>query len=124
MLVCVTTNPTNWSFLGWVDHRPYLPASIVLLFGFVLSMGYVHFVRATFSVLGGWAIAGLFCFFFLLLWTLADFGFVSLHSRPFVAWVLLLIVSFVFALGVSWPKIRKGRLRVPKKPKHDDGWDL
>ena len=126
-LLAATHNPSGWSYLAWIDYRPDLPASLVLLGGFTLSMGYVWYIRTTLQTIGKWGITLLYLFFILILWALADLQVVRLDSEPVVIWSLLIISATVFAVGVSWVELRKTRLQIKRRRKATplgDEWDF
>lgn len=115
LLVAATYNPTDISYLKWVDKNPHLPASIVLLAGFVLCFGFAVYVRGALGAVGRRGVFFLFLFFGLVLWALSDFSLVNLNNDTVATWAYLVIISVVFAVGVSWTHLRHIRMLRPQK---------
>ena len=81
ILIATTYNPTGWCYLVWVDRHRDLPASIVLLSGFVLTVGFIEYSRKAYGAVGWQGIGGLFIFFSTILWTLSDYDLFDLDRN-------------------------------------------
>jgi len=121
ILIAATYNPTGWCYLSLVDRYPALPASIVLLSGFVLMVGFIKYFRQSYGAVGAWGIAGLSFFFVAALWTLSDFHVVDLNDHNVGIWALLLVLSLILSIAASWPELRRLRLLGRREGKRDSG---
>jgi len=105
LLVFFTYNPSGFS---WVN---YLVTDAALVYkaatGLVLLIGWVIYIRATWNSLGPIGTLLAAAFFGILVWLLVEWGWLSLKSASTVEWVVLLILSWVLAVGMSWSHIRR-----------------
>jgi len=109
-LLAATYNPTGWCYLSWVQNRPDLPASIVVVFGSALVAGYVYLIRGALGGFGHWATFALFGFLWALLWALSDYNIIPKNAGTLWVWLALVVTSITLAVAISWPKLRKGGL--------------
>ncbi len=116
-LVILTYNPNGIGYLSWVARDPDLPASLALLCGIALMAGYVFYIRGTLSAIGRWGALGLTVFLLVVLWTLADYRIVNTSNDLVFEWSLLIILSLVFAIGVSWPQLRQWQMALARPPR-------
>jgi len=107
VLVMVTYNPTQFNFLRWAQSSLETQLPLVLLFGLLLLIGYIIFLRATFRSIGGFGIVILVALVGVVLWVLWDWNIISLQNPGVLTWVGLLAVSFVLGTGLSWSIIRR-----------------
>lgn len=107
ILLFATYNPEGYSYFHWVKES--FPAiSIEQAFvGVVLLIGYVIYLRATLRSLGVIGLALAFAFFGLLVGMLFKWGWISLDASKVVAYVVLILLSVVLAVGMSWSHIRR-----------------
>jgi hypothetical protein len=104
VLVLATYNPSGYSFFHWVMKSESLgPEHFVV--GVVVAIGWVILIAATKRsldtlgmVLGVVLLAG-------LVWLLIDFGALSLDSASAVAWVVLICIAVLLAIGLCWSHI-------------------
>ena len=107
VLVLATYNPSGWSFAHWVKegfaNSGLGPEHFVA--GVLLIIGWIVLLTATFRsvgllglVLGGALFAG-------LVWLLIDAGMLSIDSTSELSWVILIVVSIVLAIGLSWSHV-------------------
>ncbi len=104
LLVLVSYNPSGYSAFDWfrsawtdsaLGPAHYLVAVVILI-------GWVVLLRATFNSLGtlglvlGAALLG------TLVWFLIDLGVLTGSSFDFYAWVALVCLSALLALGLAW----------------------
>lgn len=107
ILVLLTYNPSGWSYLHWV--RDAFGDSglgpIHFLAGAVLVAGWAVFFVATRRALGdvGLFIAALVLA--MLVWLLVDIGWLGFGSVTSISWILLVCVSILLGLGLSWAHI-------------------
>jgi len=107
LLVIATYNPSGLSFVSWI--RNALAASELgsehFLVGVIILIGWTILVVATVRSLGA---LGLFlgaAFFAALIWFLIDFGLLAAGSATALAWIILICVAGLLAIGVSWSHI-------------------
>lgn len=106
-LVLGTYNPTQWSYYGWVTAESTTFGPIVAIVGIVLLIGWIMFIRATFMSMGWLGIVLGVALFGCVVWLLVDQGWLNLKSEGMIAWVVLLILSLILAVGMSWSHIRR-----------------
>ena len=107
LLVILTYNPSGYSYSHWLqtsfsDFTPLLGVA-----GISLIIGWVIYIRATLRSLGliGLILATLF--FSAILWLLIDWGWLGLNNVTAMSWVILVLLSAVLAVGISWSHIRR-----------------
>lgn len=107
LLVALTTNPTNYSFvtLAMTASDTHLPA--VVLLGLVLLAAWVVFVHASVRSLGLFGMALVAAIVAALVWVLIDFGWLTLGNRAAREWVGIVALSVVLGFGLSWSQIRR-----------------
>jgi uncharacterized protein YacL len=105
LLVFLTYNPTPYS---WVD---FLFTDVALVYkvasGIVLLIGWVMFLRATWNSLGPIGTILAAAFFGVIIWLLIQWNILSLDSVTVFQWVILIILTGVLAVGMSWSHIRR-----------------
>ncbi len=106
LLVMATYNPTPWSYYDWVKHSFEQFDVLVVVAGVVLLIGWSIYIRATMRALGFFGLFLAFAFFGALLWLIIDYGIISIENVNAVTWVVLIIMSFVLGIGMSWSFIR------------------
>jgi hypothetical protein len=107
LLVLGTYNPTQWCYFDWAtaDSKSFDP--IVAIVGIVLLIGWIMFIRATFMSMGWLGITLGAALFGCIVWLLVDQGWLSLDSQGTITWVVLVILSLILAVGMSWSHIRR-----------------
>lgn len=104
-LVFLTYNPTEYSWVGWL--RSDTPMVYKAGTGIILLIGWVMFLRATWSSLGalGTILAG--AFFGIIIWLFIEWGWFALDDTTTIKWVVLFVLSGVLAVGMSWSHVRR-----------------
>jgi hypothetical protein len=114
LLVFATYNPTGYSWFRWVLSSGFEDAAnwttmlpVKAFATLVLVIGWIIYLRASLRSLGpiGLVIAGLF--FITIVWLLVHFGLLELGSATVVSYVVLLVLSGVLTVGMSWSHIRR-----------------
>lgn len=104
-LVLLSYNPTGYSWVG------YLGSDIATVYkvasGIVLLIGWVMFLRATWSSLGPFGTVLAVAFFGVINWLLLEWGLFSLDNTAVVQWLVLCLVACVLAVGMSWSHVRR-----------------
>jgi hypothetical protein len=108
ILVFLTFNPSGYSFYHWavttleVGFEPLMAFS-----GIVLLIGWIIYIRATITSLGPIGLILAFAFFGTLLWMVIDWGIVPADSIQTITYIVLVLLSMVLAIGMSWSHIRR-----------------
>lgn len=107
MLILVTFNPTGYSLFHWVwpFTNEQLPLKILVMV--VVLACYLFYVSASMKSLGMLGILVVFAFCATLIWLFVDQGWLNLKDSSILAWVMILMLSIVLGLGVSWSHIKK-----------------
>jgi hypothetical protein len=106
-LVFATYNPSGYSYFHWVEQS--LPAfdPLVAFAGVVLLIGWVMFIRATARSLGLFGILLAAGFFGTLLWLVIDRGWLAADNLQLITYIVLVLLSAILAVGMSWSHIRR-----------------
>lgn len=106
-LVLLTYNPSGYSYAHWLENSFSNFTPLLAISGISLIIGWVIYIRATLRSLGliGLILAGLF--FATIIWLFIDWGWLSLNNVNAVSWVILILLSAVLAVGISWSHIRR-----------------
>ena len=107
VLVLGSYNPTQWCYFSWATAETTTFGPIVAIVGLVLLIGWIMFLRATFMSMGWLGITLGAALFGCIVWLMVDQGWLSLDSEGTVAWVVLVILSLILAVGMSWSHIRR-----------------
>lgn len=107
LLVFLTYNPSGWSYVHWVKDALSNDGlgPVHFLAGALLIAGWSIFIVATRRSLGD---LGLFLgavVLALLVWFLVDLGWLGFDSVTAVSWVVLVCVSVLLGLGLSWSHV-------------------
>jgi hypothetical protein len=107
VLVLGSYNPTEWCYFSWATAETTTFGPIVAIVGLVLLIGWIMFLRATFMSMGWLGITLGAALFGCIVWLMVDQGWLSLDSEGTIAWVVLVILSLILAVGMSWSHIRR-----------------
>ncbi len=105
LLVFLTYNPSGYSWVGWITND--VPLVYKVAGGIVLLIGWVMFLRATWNSLGPIGTGLAAAFFGVIIWLLIQWKLVSLDSATVFQWVILVILTGVLAVGMSWSHVRR-----------------
>lgn len=107
LLVLLTYNPSGYSYSNWLQNSVSNFGPLLGVAGISLIIGWVVYLRATLRSLGliGLILAALF--FSTILWLLIDWGWLGLNNVTAMSWVILVLISAVLAVGISWSHIRR-----------------
>lgn len=118
VLLTATFNPTRWDYIHWASDNFSAQMSLSVLFGLVLLVGYIIFVRATLNSIGMFGMGLVFAVVIALLWVLYDLGWLSLENSTMNTWIGIFALSVVLGIGLSWSIVRRmltGQLDVDDK---------
>jgi hypothetical protein len=107
VLVLATYNPSGWSFVHWVrdaySNSGLGPEHFVV--GVVVLIGWVILLTATQRSMGTFGLILEALLFGGLVWLLIDFGILHIDSMSELTWVILIILSVMLAIGLSWSHV-------------------
>jgi Family of unknown function (DUF6524) len=106
-LVLGSYNPTQWCYFSWATAETTTFGPIVAIVGLVLLIGWIMFIRATFMSMGWLGITLGAALFGCIVWLMVDLEWLSLDSEGTIAWIVLIILSLILAVGMSWSHIRR-----------------
>lgn len=106
-LLAATYNPTQWNFVQWTiaNYSSQLPLTI--LFGLILLVGYIIYLRATLRSIGLFGMILVLAVVGTTLWVLYDQGFINLANQTLNIWLSITALSLVLAIGLSWSIVRR-----------------
>lgn len=107
VLLAVTFNPTRWNYVRWAQENFADQKSMVVLFGLLLLVGYIIYLRATLRSIGAFGMGLVLAIVAALLWVLYDFGWLSLDNQSFNLWLGIVALSLVLGVGLSWSHVRR-----------------
>lgn len=107
ILVTATYNPEGYSYYDWAI-RDLPDFSVLKAFaGIVLIIGWTIYLRATLRSLGPIGLGLAIAFFGTGLWLLVDMGWVPADSVRAVSYLVMIVVTAVLAVGISWSHVRR-----------------
>jgi len=107
LLVLLTYNPSGYSYSHWLQNSFSKFGPLLGLAGMSLIIGWVIYLRATFRSLGLTGLILATLFFSTILWLFIDRGWLGLNNVTMMSWVILVLVSAVLAIGISWSHFRR-----------------
>lgn len=107
VLLAATYNPTQWNFASWSVANYETNLSMTVLFGLVLLVGYIIYLRATLRSIGIFGMVLILAVVATLLWVLFDQGLVNLDNPTVNTWISIVALSVVLAVGLSWSIVRR-----------------
>lgn len=107
VLIAATFNPTRYNFVSWarVNWPDQMP--LIVLFGLILFVGYVIYIRATLRSIGAFGMLLVAAVFGALIWVLIDQGLITLEDRNATMWLGILALSAILGIGLSWSIVRR-----------------
>ncbi len=106
-LIAATYNPTQWNYVRWATDNVDTNLSMTVLLGLVLFVGYIIYLRATLRSIGIFGMLLILAVVGTLLWVLFDQGVISLDNPSVNAWIGIVALSVVLAIGLSWSIVRR-----------------
>ncbi|MEL6100898.1 MAG: DUF6524 family protein [Pseudomonadota bacterium] len=107
ILLAATYNPTEYNYVRWVVDYGNQNLSVAVLFGLLLAVGYIIYLRATLRSIGAFGMMLVLAVVTALLWVLYDLGMLNLDNRNLNTWLGLLALSVVLGIGLSWSLVRR-----------------
>jgi Family of unknown function (DUF6524) len=101
-LVLLTFNPSGYSFIHMVaDGFPKI-TPVEAVCGLLLLIGWFVFLSATLRAIGLIGMLLALALFAALGWLVISWGWLSLENRNALAWIALVVLSLILAVGMSW----------------------
>ena len=107
ILLAATYNPTEFNYVRWVADYGGQNLSVAVLFGLLLAVGYIIYLRATLRSIGAFGMILVLAVVAALLWVLYDLDMLDLDNRNLNTWLGLLALSVVLGIGLSWSLVRR-----------------
>ncbi|WP_342078922.1 DUF6524 family protein [Yoonia sp. SS1-5] len=106
-LLAATYNPTQWNFVRWSMANADTNLPVTVLFGLILLVGYIIYLRATLRSIGIFGMVLILAVVATILWVLFDQGVISLDNPTINTWIVIVALSIVLAVGLSWSIVRR-----------------
>ena len=106
-LLAATYNPSQWNFVRWGMANYETSLSLTVLFGLVLFVGYIIYLRATLRSIGIFGMILILAVVATLLWVMYDQGLISLDNPTINTWIAIVALSIVLSVGLSWSIVRR-----------------
>ena len=107
LLVLLTYNPSGYSYSHWLQNSFSNVDPLLAIAGISLIIGWVVYLRATLRSLGLIGLILAVLFFSIILWLFIDWGWLALNNVTAMSWVILILISAILAVGISWSHIRR-----------------
>lgn len=107
VLVVATYNPTQLNYVSWVWAHGGQSLPVATLLGLLLLVGYIIYLRATLRSIGAFGMGLVLALVGAVVWVLSDLGVLNLGNRALTTWIMLLALSLVLGVGLSWSIIRR-----------------
>ena len=107
LLVFGTYNPEGLSFYHWVIEGTSSSMPVKIFTGLLILTGWTIYIRATRNSLGMFGMFLALGLFVSLVWMLIDWGVFTADSSRVVTYIVLLALSFLLAVGITWSHIRR-----------------
>lgn len=104
-LVLLTFNPSGYSWVGYLQSE--IPTVYKAASGVLLLIGWIMFLRATWNSLGPIGTILAMAFFGIIVWLFIEWGLFTLEDTTVMQWMVLLVLSAVLAVGMSWSHVRR-----------------
>lgn len=107
VLLATTYNPTEWNYVRWSMANADRNLPMTVLFGLILGVGYIIYLRATLRSIGIFGMVLILAVVGTLLWVLFDQGVINLDNPTVNTWIGIVALSIVLAVGLSWSIVRR-----------------
>ncbi len=107
VLLAATYNSTDWNYVRWAQANAETNLSLTVLFGLILLVGYIIYLRATLRSIGIFGMILILAVVGTLIWVLFDQGVISLADPSVNTWIGIFALSVVLAIGLSWSIVRR-----------------
>ena len=109
LVVLLTYNPSGFSYFHWAQDAltggEFGPIHFIA--GVVVVIGWAILIYASFQSLGPLGVILVVALLGGVVWLLLDMGIVGADSVSDLTWIILICLSALLAVGVSWSHIWK-----------------
>ncbi len=107
VLIAATFNPSELNYLRWArtNYTDELPLTV--LFGLLLLVAYIIYLRATLRSIGALGMFLVLAVVGAMIWVLYDYGLLAIDNTDALVWLGILALSFVLGIGLSWSFVRR-----------------
>ena len=106
-LVFGTYNPSGFSYVGWLLAENTKFGPVLAIIGLMGLIAWIIYLRATFLSMGWLGVSLGAALFAAVAWLLVDIGWLSIDSTGVIAYLVLLLLSILLAVGMSWSHLRR-----------------
>ena len=106
-LVFGTYNPSGFSYVGWLLAENTTFGPVLAIVGLMGLIAWIVYLRATFLSMGWLGVSLGAALFAAVAWLLVDIGWLSIDSTGVIAYLVLLLLSILLAVGMSWSHLRR-----------------
>jgi len=107
VLVFLSYNPSGYSYFHWLKDSLSSFSPTLALAGIVLIVGWVVYLRASLRSLGFVGLTLALLFVSTILWLFIDWGWLDFANSNAISWVILVLLSLVLGIGISWSHVRR-----------------
>ncbi len=107
LLLAMTYNPTDHNFVVWAGANYTEELPLTVLFGLLLLIGYVIYLRATLRSIGTFGMSVVLAVLAAVAWVLHDYNMLSLDNNALNIWLAILALSIVLGIGLGWSIVRR-----------------
>jgi hypothetical protein len=114
-VVLAAWNPSPWNYVAWAGSHYQTDLPLVVLLGLVLAVLIGIGIAATLRSIGWLGMAIVTLLLGAALWVLTDLGLTSITQPGPLAWLVLVGLSLILGLGLTWSHVQKkltGRMDV------------
>ncbi len=106
-MLALTYNPTDYNYVVWSREHYVDDLPLTVLFGLLLLIGYVIYLRATLRSIGGFGMMVVLAVMASVAWVLHDYDMLSLDNGALNVWMAILALSIVLGIGLGWSIVRR-----------------
>lgn len=106
-LVFGTYNPSGYSYVGWLLAESTTFGPVLAIVGLMGLIAWIIYLRATFLSMGMLGVSLGAALFAAVVWLLVDLGWLSIDSTGVLAYLVLILLSILLAMGMSWSHLRR-----------------
>ncbi|GAA6181898.1 MULTISPECIES: DUF6524 family protein [unclassified Shimia] len=107
VLLAATFNPTEYNYVHWSADNYVEELPLTVLFGLLLTIGYIIYLRATLRSIGGFGMFLVLAVCAAVAWVLYDWKMLSLDNSAVNTWLAILSLSIVLGIGLGWSIVRR-----------------
>jgi Family of unknown function (DUF6524) len=107
LLLAAIFNPTSWNYATWAREAWGTQTPLIIFIGLILTviaMVYLVATMRSIGILGALVIAAIFA---AGLWVLTDWGLLGLQNSALNVWLIILVLSLILGIGMSWSILRQ-----------------